>query len=96
MLYIVIEKSQGFGGGGWETGYYIYLIREGKVIKTVKADDVNPTMSTLKFILKAYNIEYTIRKVGYPPKGDDFCKQLIKVLCKETENDKKKLETRRK
>lgn len=87
MLYIVVEKSMGFGGGGWDTGYYIYLIRKGRVIKTVRTYDLEPTLGTLKFALKAYGIEYEIHKVDYPPKGDDFCKQLIKVFCKETEND---------
>jgi len=87
MLYIIIEEAMGFGGGGWEIGYYISLIRKGRVIKRIRTADVEPTIGTLKFVLKAYGIEYKIRKVGYPPKGDDFCKQIIKVLCKETEND---------
>lgn len=87
MLYIVIEKAMGFGGGGWDIGHYIYLIRKGKVIKRIRAYDREPTLGTLEFVLKVYDIEYKIRKVDYPPKGDDFCKQLIKVLCKETEND---------
>lgn len=87
MLYIVVEESMGFGGGGWSTGYYIYLIRKGKVVKRIRTADVEPTLGTLKFMLKEFGIEYKIRKVGYPPKSNDFCKQLVKVLCKETEND---------
>ena len=86
MLYIVIEESMGFGGG-WATGYYIYFIRKGKVIKRIRTHDKEPTMSTLKFVLKGYGIKFKVRKVEYPPKSDDFCKQLVKVLCKETEND---------
>lgn len=87
MLYIVVEKSMGFGGGGWETGYYIYLIRKGKVIKTIRTDDKEPTLGTLKFILKTYDIEFKVRNIPDPLKGDDFCKQLIKVFCKETEGE---------
>lgn len=77
----------GFGGGGWDIGYFIHLIREGKVIKKIRTFDAEPTLGTLKFVLKEYDIEYKVRKVPYPPKGDDFCEQLIKVFCKETEND---------
>ena len=84
MLYIVVEESLGFGGGGWEIGYHIYLIHKGKVIKEIRAEDLEPTIGALQFVLKTFDTEYKIRKVGYPPKGDDFCKQLIKVLCKET------------
>ena len=89
MLYIVIEKSMGFGGGGWDTGYYIYLIRDGKIIKTIEIYDIEPILGTLKFVLKAYDIKYKIHKVDYPPKGDDFCKQLIKVLCKQSKKEMK-------
>lgn len=86
MLYIVLEESQGFGGGGWEIGYYIHLIRKGKVINVIRTDDLEPTLGVLKLILKEYGIKYEVRKVV--DRDDDFCKQLIKVLRKETEGDK--------
>ena len=88
MLYIVVEESMGFGGGGWETGYYIYLIRNGKVIKRIETYETEPVMSTLKFILKEFSIEYKVRKIGYPPaKGENFCESLIKVLCKQSKKE---------
>lgn len=86
MLYIIVEESMGFGGGGWETGYFIHLIRKGKVIKRIRSDYVEPILGTLKFILKVFDIEYEVRKIGYPPRNEDL-KKIIKVLCKETKND---------
>jgi len=84
MLHIVVEKSMGFGGGGWDVGYYIHFIRNGKVVKTIRHHDDEPVMTTLKFMLKEFDIEHTIHKVNYPPKNANFCKQLIKALRKET------------
>lgn len=84
MVYIVVEESMGFGGGGWDVGYYIYLIRNGKVIKRIRYHEDEPIMNTLKFMLKEFSIEYKIYRVDYPPESDNFCKQLIKVLRKET------------
>ncbi len=84
MIHIVVETSLGFGGGGWETGYYVYLIRNGKVFKKIRTADKEPVLGSIKSILKEFDIEFKVHKVDYPPKGEDFCKQLVKVLCKET------------
>lgn len=87
MVYIVVEESMGFGSGGWETGYYIYVIREGRVRKRIETYWLEPVLGVLKFMLKEFDIKYTVRKVSYPPPGADFCKQLIKVLCKESKKE---------
>lgn len=90
MVYIVVEESLGFGGGGWETGYHIYIIRRGKVIKKIGTCDKDSIMDTLKFMLKEFSIEYKVRKIGYPPtKGENFCESLIKVLCKQSKKEMK-------
>jgi len=84
MIHIVVEKSMGFGGGGWDTGYYIYLIRNGKVFKKIRTYDKEPVFDSIKSVLKEFGIEFKVHKVDYPPKSTDFCTQLLKVICKET------------
>lgn len=34
IIHIVVEKSMGFGGGGWDTGYITYIIYQSKIIAT--------------------------------------------------------------
>lgn len=46
--HIVVERSLGFGGGGWEIGYHIYLIAKGKKYKTIRTMDNQVQKVTVK------------------------------------------------
>jgi len=43
MIHIVVEKSLGFGSGGWGAGYNTYLVHQGRIIATTRGihDDRN-------------------------------------------------------
>lgn len=87
MIHIVVEKRMGFGGGGWDTGYFTYVIYQGKIIATNREKYNNS-----KFIAKIFRhlgLKYIWHRIStLDDSGQRRAERLFNKLLEETKNDK--------
>jgi len=81
MLHIIIHETMGFGGGGWDTGYYIYIVKKTGVPKPYRSGS-RDIPNILKWFLRYTGIKYRIHIIKYAPDGNEKFKKLIAKLRK--------------
>lgn len=86
MIHIVVEKSMGFGGGGWGTGYITYIIFQGEIIATNK-EKYNNSKFIAK-VLRHLGFEYKWHRIStLDASGQRRAELLFERLLRETKDE---------
>jgi hypothetical protein len=83
MIHIVVKEGLGFGRGGWNSGYYISVITEGRVSKKINSTD-KTQLKTLRYAFDLAGIEYKEHSILYSGVSERKAAALIKELCEKT------------
>ena len=88
MIHIVVEKSMGFGGGGWDTGYITYIISKGKIIATNR-ESYNTSPKFITKIFRHLGLKYKYHNIStLDTAGQNRAERLFTRLLRETEEEK--------
>ena len=84
---MVVEKSMGFGNGGWDIRYITYIVHQGKVVASTQDLGKNPKFLTK--LLRHLGFEYKCHTVDTSTStGQRRAERLFNKLLEETRDKK--------
>jgi hypothetical protein len=82
--YIILEESMGFGDSGWDTGWYLTVVNNGRIIYKEKGFSTEIALRAIIVLLDHLRKTYKTFRFDYPQKEKDIAKKMLKVVLRES------------